>query len=287
MIAAATLQGQENDLIVAAERMYSSLMKAAGDLFTENPVNWATSHGIWNRLSSIINALLPVACSIVALLFLIGFLANSVDVKEELTFDRALRMLIRLGITEWFVLNSVTISGYIFQFVRGLTGLLNNATDNLSFSQAVGTHIGEMAQMSRVVFLFPTILYLIVMPLCGCLVFVQAFTRMMRLLLILPYGPFAYATMASGLSSINHSLSAYLKYILGLGLEAFSCLLAIEIGRGLLTNRTLFDLTTLVTTDHLVPATLALFQGMLSALILTWLVKQSQDLASKALGLMG
>ena len=69
-----------------------------------------------------------VGSSLVVLFFVIGFCSESVDVREEMRFEVILRLLIRLGLAEWFVANNVTIMKSIFTSVGNLVGLLSAGT---------------------------------------------------------------------------------------------------------------------------------------------------------------
>lgn len=280
---AVTLQEQLGDLVSISERIFFSLTYDVDEMFKSNPISWAESKGIWVSISSIIDVTKPVACSIVVLLFLIGFFANSVDVKEELNFEKALRMLIRLGVTEWFILNSVTIAQYLFTFVNGLTGSVGGSARGFVRIPSIAEDIYAMDAASKVIFLFPVILYLIVMPVCGGIIFLMAVTRMIKILLLLPYGPFAYATIAGGIHALNSTLTYYIKYLFGTLFEAFSIMAALNLGRSLLNHGSI--LTGIETSGYLMSATLKLLDSMLAALFMVWIIKQSQNLATKALGL--
>lgn len=55
-----------------------------------------------------------VGSSLVVLFFVIGFCSESIDVNDEMRFESILRMLIRLGLAEWFVANNVMIMKAFF-----------------------------------------------------------------------------------------------------------------------------------------------------------------------------
>ena len=59
------------------------------------------------------------------LFFVIGFCSESVDVREEMRFEVILRMLIRLGLAEWFVANNVTIMKAFFTSIGNLVNLIS------------------------------------------------------------------------------------------------------------------------------------------------------------------
>lgn len=286
MMLAVKLGDVELDLLTVADRIFNYIYNLSVSLFTTNPRDWAESMGIWSIINQIYEKIIPVGCSLVVVIFLIGFCSNTVDVKEELNFEKAIRLLIRLGITEWFVVNSLTITGYLFSMVSGLIGLVNNTTTTPSITSPVSTYLYEMSNTSRVVLLFVVIFYLVILPVSAAAIMVMALIRLFKVMLIIPYGPIAYSTIAGGIQAISGTLPSYIKYLLGTLLEAFSVMVALKIGQVMILNKSLFDLTSIPSSDYLMPCILELCQTMISAVLLTILVKIAKDVATKALGLI-
>lgn len=276
----------EMDLLTVADRIFNYIYNLSISMFTTNPKTWAESMGIWSVINQIYENIIPVGCSLVVVIFLIGFCSNTVDVKEELNFERAIRLLIRLGITEWFVVNSLTITGYLFSMVSGLIGLVNSTETTPAITSSVSTYMYEMSNTSRVVLLFVIIFYLVILPVSAAAIMVLAFTRLIKVMLIIPFGPIAYSTLAGGIQAISGTLPSYIKYLLGTLLEAFSVMVALKIGQVMILNKSLFDLTSIQSSDYLMPCVLELCQTMISAVLLTILVKIAKDVATKALGLI-
>ena len=94
-------------------------------LLGQSPVEFKNG-GPWGIISGIEPVFVAVGSSLVVLFFVIGFCSESVDVREEMRFEVILRLLIRLGLAEWFVANNVTIMKSIFTSVGNLVGLLSN-----------------------------------------------------------------------------------------------------------------------------------------------------------------
>ncbi len=70
--------------------------------------------GPWAVIEGIEPVFVAVGSSLVVLFFVIGFCSESIDVNDEMRFESILRMLIRLGLAEWFVANNVTIMKAFF-----------------------------------------------------------------------------------------------------------------------------------------------------------------------------
>lgn len=85
-------------------------------LLGQSPVQFKNG-GPWGVIAGIEPIFVAVGSSLVVLFFVIGFCSESVDVREEMRFEVILRLLIRLGLAEWFVANNVTIMKSIFTSV--------------------------------------------------------------------------------------------------------------------------------------------------------------------------
>ena len=79
----------------------------------QSPVSFKGG-GPWAVIEGIEPVFVAVGSSLVVLFFVIGFCSESIDVKDEMRFESILRMLIRLGLAEWFVANNVTIMKAFF-----------------------------------------------------------------------------------------------------------------------------------------------------------------------------
>ena len=93
-------------------------------LLGQSPVTFKGG-GPWQIVESIEPIFVGVGSSLVVLFFVIGLCSESVDVREEMRFEVILRMLIRLGLAEWFVANNVTIMKAFFSTVGNLVNALS------------------------------------------------------------------------------------------------------------------------------------------------------------------
>ena len=84
--------------------------------------------GPWAVIEGIEPVFVAVGSSLVVLFFVIGFCSESIDVKDEMRFESIFRMLIRLGLAEWFVANNVTIMKAFFTSIGNLVGLISAGT---------------------------------------------------------------------------------------------------------------------------------------------------------------
>lgn len=250
-------------------------------LLKESPVNFKGG-GPWGVISGIEPIFVAVGSSLVVLFFVIGFCSESVDVKEEMRFEVILRMLIRLGLAEWFVANNVTIMKAVFTSVGNLVGLLSgNSTVELKIAADQAEIIKNLGFGESLIMLILTALLSIIVIICGFFLIYTVYFRFLKLLIIVPLGSIAYSTMG-GNRMVAHTAVTYSKYFLSVVLEAVVMALAIILCNALI-NSGLPSFTgdyadwakTLIYLCELT-FTIALTVGT---------VKGAQSLVSKALGI--
>ena len=71
-------------------------------LLGQSPVSFKGG-GPWAVVENLQPLFVGVGSGLVVLFFVVGFCAESVDIKSEFRLEAMLRMLIRLGIAQWLV----------------------------------------------------------------------------------------------------------------------------------------------------------------------------------------
>ena len=94
-------------------------------LLGQSPVNFKGGEP-WAMIESVTPVFVAVGSSLVVLFFVIGFCAESVDIREEMRFEVILRMLMKLALAEWFVVNNVTILKAFFATAGNLVNALSS-----------------------------------------------------------------------------------------------------------------------------------------------------------------
>jgi hypothetical protein len=250
-------------------------------LLGESPVNFKGG-GPWAVISGIEPIFVAVGSSLVVLFFVIGFCSESVDIREEMRFEVILRMLIRLGLAEWFVANNVSIMKAIFTSVGNLVGLLSAGnTVELKIAEKQAEIIENLGFGESLIMLIITALLSIMIIICGFFLIYTVYFRFLKLLIIVPLGSIAYSTMGGNRMVANTAVT-YSKYFLSVVLEAVVMALAILVCNALV-NSGLPSFTG----DYADWAqTLIYLCEMTFTIALTvGTVKGAQGLISKALGL--
>ena len=194
----------------------------------QSPVNFKGG-GPWRVVESIEPIFVGVGSSLVVLFFVIGFCSESVDVREEMRFEVILRMLIRLGIAEWFVANNVTIMKAFFSTAGNLVNALSAGQyTTLSIDSAQADVIKGLGFGEGLIMLLLAALLSVIVIICGFFLIYTVYFRFLKLMIIIPIGSIAFSTMA-GNRNVAHTASSYIKYFLSVALEAVTMALAIII----------------------------------------------------------
>ncbi len=183
--------------------------------------------GPWAIIESINPIFVAVGSSLVVLFFVIGFCAESVDIKDEMRFEVILRMLIRLSISEWFVANNVTVMKAFFQTIGNLVNALSAGTiTELKIDSTQADIIKDLGFGESLVMLILAALLSIIIIICGFFILYTVYFRFLKLLIIVPLGSIAFSTLG-GNRTVAHTAATYAKYFLSVTFEAVTMALAI------------------------------------------------------------
>ena len=194
----------------------------------QSPVSFKGG-GPWAVIEGIEPVFVAVGSSLVVLFFVIGFCSESIDVKDEMRFESILRMLIRLGLAEWFVANNVTIMKAFFTSIGNLVGLISaGTTTQLAIDSTQADIIKGLGFGESLVMLILTALLAIIIIICGFFIIYTVYFRFLKILIIVPLGAIACSTMA-GNRMVSHTMATYCKYFLSCVFEAVTMALAIVV----------------------------------------------------------
>ncbi|MGN1196842.1 MAG: hypothetical protein ACI4TA_04520 [Acetatifactor sp.] len=194
----------------------------------QSPVNFKGG-GPWQVVESIEPIFVGVGSSLVVLFFVIGFCSESVDVREEMRFEVILRMLIRLGISEWLVANNITIMKAFFSTIGNLINVLTAGQYTiLTIDSTQADIIRDLEFAEGLIMLILAALLSVIVIICGFFMIYAVYFRFLKLMIIVPIGSIAFSTMA-GNRNVAHTASTYAKYFLSVVFEAVTMALAIVI----------------------------------------------------------
>ena len=238
--------------------------------------------GPWNAIMSVQPIFVAVGSSLVVIFFVIGFCSESVDIREEMRFEVILRMLIRLAISEWFVINSITIMKAFFTSIGNWVKTLSSGSSaTLSINSTEAEVIKNLGFGEGLLMLILASLLAIIIIICGFFLIYTVYFRFLRLLIIVPMGAVAFSTM-SGNRTVSHTMVTYCRYFLAVCFEAVTMALAIIVCNAFINA----GLPTFMSNYADWTKTLIYLCEMTFAIALTvGSVKGAQNLTSKVFGL--
>ena len=222
------------------------------ELLGQSPTSFKGG-GPWGVITGIEPIFVAVGSSLVVLFFVIGFCSESVDVREEMRFEVILRMLIRIGIAQWLV----TIDPAQADIIK-----------NLGFVESL-------------VFLILAVFLSLIILICGFFLIYNVYFRFLKILVIVPFGSIAYATVA-GNRGVSATSVQFTKYFISVVFEAVTMALAI-----ILCNTFISSGLPQFTGDYADWTKTLIYLGEMTFTVALTVgsVKGAQSLTSKALGL--
>lgn len=214
------------DLLEMVFGFWNNQIALVFSLLGQSPVDFKGG-GPWALIEGIEPIFVGVGSSLVVLFFVIGFCSESVDIREEMRFEVILKMMIRVGISEWLVVNNVTIMKAFFTSIGNLVGLMTQGNiPTLSIDSAQADVISNLGFGASLIMLILAALLSIIIIICGFFLIYTVYFRFLKILVIVPLGAIAFSTVG-GNRNINHTAITYAKYFLSVVLEAVTMALSI------------------------------------------------------------
>lgn len=183
--------------------------------------------GPWAVIEGIEPIFVAVGSSLVVLFFVIGFCSESIDVREEMRFEVILRMLMRVVLAEWFVINNITIMKAFFTMAGNLVNALTpGSTTTLQIDSSQADIISGLGFGESLVMLILAAMIALVIIICGFFLIYAVYFRFLKLMVLVPMGALAFSTMG-GNRMVSHTAVTYSKYFLSVVLESVAMALAI------------------------------------------------------------
>ena len=191
------------------------------ELLGQSPTSFKGG-GPWGVITGIEPIFVAVGSSLVVLFFVIGFCSESVDVREEMRFE-----VIRIGIAQWLVVYNVDIMKAIFTSVGNLVGLIGGSeATQVTIDPAQADIIKNLGFVESLVFLILAVFLSLIILICGFFLIYNVYFRFLKILVIVPFGSIAYATVA-GNRGVSATSVQFTKYFISVVFEAVTMALAI------------------------------------------------------------
>lgn len=197
-------------------------------LLGQSPVSFKGGEP-WSIIINLHPLFVAIGSSLIVLFFVIGFCAESIDIREEMRFGTIVKMLMRIGIAQWLVVHNIKILKAFFTSIGNLVNLVGDHTGTqLVINSTQAEVIRNLGFWEGLLFLILAIILSVAIIVFGFMLVYTVYFRFLKILIIVPLAPLAYATLA-GNRNISHTALTYSKYFLSVLLEAVTMALAIII----------------------------------------------------------
>lgn len=232
-----------NNGLLAGYNVWEKCCRITTDYLKVNPA--AGGGNAWSIVTGgIFDISLGIAASLSILFFVLGWLNESIDVRNNFTLENMFRFFIRYIITATLVVNSLALVQGIVECSTALVATVDvnestmkgeaveevfaDLTEKMEEEEATGTQWLGTGIISMIAGLFGGIVILV----CGIQLILAVLSRLFKLYLCIPFGPVALSSFAGG-HTISQTGIAWIRTLLAYALEAVVIALAIRISFGL------------------------------------------------------
>lgn len=217
---------------------YNSVVDKASNLLTMSPVSFGVENGdkagtAWKALEGVNASFVAVGSSMVGFFFLWGMYNQLRDSKFEVRFEGILFDFIKLLIAEYFVTNNLFIvRGFLNVFMNlmdTIMGKRGSSFVNLSLSDKVTEYLSEIDTLSGAIpVLILSLIFMIVVIIIALGILFQSFKRILKVMIIIPWGAIASATLA-GDNMVRNTAIGFWKYCIAAMGEAVTMIVILKI----------------------------------------------------------
>lgn len=234
------------DFFEAAGYAWNDMMQFAGDALLKNPSSGVYA-GTWENVSAIYTTFHVVAVSLLCVFFLYGFCRDSCDLHADLTFERTIKMFIRLIITSNVMSMALTWMPKFMTWGKHLTAAIlgSNGTNYYSFDGVKAYENISGADFGTMTAFLTSFLFFLFSVVCGFTVVMTVLIRILKIYMIAPFAGLALSTLAAGGQTAQVGYS-YIRTFFGYVLSALLIAVVIVI------SNTFIDTVALDTENALV-----------------------------------
>ena len=192
--------GNEEDYCRMVEKILSHSKFQSEDVLTKNPAK-GTYKDVWESISTIYTTLNVVAVSLLCVFFLYGFCRDSCDLHTDLTFDKTIKMFIRLIITSNVLSMALTYMPKFFSWGKSLTQAILGENGLYMVYDFDGAKVYEnisSADFGTMTAFLTSILFFLFTVVCGFIVVLTVLNRILKIYMIAPFAGVALSTLAAG-----------------------------------------------------------------------------------------
>lgn len=196
---------------------------------------------------SIYSLALGIAASLAVLFFVMGWLRESIDIRNNFTLENTFRFFVRFAITLSLITNSLAVTNGIVQCATAVVATMDmqmQAVEEEGIFDEMKQSMEEEAEGGTWLAIgfgsmIGGLLGGLVIIVCAVNLILSVLSRLFKLLLCIPFAPVAFSGFAGG-AEFSQSGIAWLRTFLGHALEVIVIALAISISFGLFRDAGIF-----------------------------------------------
>ncbi len=236
---------------------YNKLVDLANEFFLQTPWEFAGGEGsdTWQLIMNCNTVFVGIAGSLLAVFWLIGYLSEITDIRQEMRLEQIIKIFVRLFVAEFMVCNSLNIVCGIFSLTTSVCSAISGTTTNIGIDYAadirpslerlnssVNPEIkGASSLGNNIGLVFLAIIFAGIVVAIGVVIFMASIKRFLKVLVLIPYGSLAGAALA-GNHTIKRTTESFYRYALAAGFEVITMILMLAIGSALMKGNLLQDL---------------------------------------------
>lgn len=248
---------------------------------TSNP----TSMGAWSYVRGTYNTFMGIGASLMVLYFVIGWLRESIDIRNNFTLENMFRFFMRLSLTAGLLTNGLSLIKDVMSLSALLagevgaellaaysaTGIFDSLTEGVSGGGYMA--VGFLCMLGGFI-------GMLVVIVSGITILFSVLSRFYKIFLCIPFAPIALSSFAGG-QGLSQSGVSWIKTFLGYCLEVVVIALALVIAFKLFNGRTFFS----TSSGGWSGAVLAICEICLPLVTAVGCVKGAEEIIRKSLGL--
>lgn len=223
------MQEIANMLLMWTIKFWDSIVRTAFDVIKMD----IKETEMWNTINYLAGPegkITGVAVILLTILILIGWCAESTDVKRDFSMDSIFRLFIRIVLAEFVVVNNLNIFVWVYDIASGIADFVSVTEVGKIFSNEGFVEIMNLdGFFIPLLMFFLSIIFFFIVVGSGFMLLYEAYLRIIKTCLMIPLGALTWATVGSGTQVISNVGISYFKYAIATMLEMFMMIFTIKI----------------------------------------------------------
>lgn len=229
--------------------MWVSCTDITASYVSLNPQSAASA---WSIVTgSIFTLSLSIAASLTVLFFVMGWVRESIDIRNTFSLENIFRFFIRFALTASLLVNSLALVEAITNCTTAIVSTINSDVSEGEELEGAFDELKEAMEEDEdcsgadwlgngFICLIGGVIGGLVIIVCAVSIVLAVLSRLFKLLLCIPFAPVAFSGFAGGMGFSQTGI-AWIKTFLGYALEAVVIVLALQISFGLFADAALFQ----------------------------------------------